>query len=147
MRRLIHWRHGLVADVLVIAALLLGFAAVKAETQTPPPDIVRANPDSEIIQYVKEGGMFSVLLTVLFFYRRDWKALADGVKEANIELVALVRDTARSNTSMDAAIRENSVITHRLARMLEATLSGGQYGRRMLDANGLTAPPSELIKP
>ena len=145
IKRLARWRHGLLLDVLVIVALALGFLATSPSAAAhAPQDLARAQSpaggDSETLEYIKQGGMLSVLLTVLFFYRRDWKALTEGVKDANTELIDLVRENTKSQVSMEAATRENTIVTHRLTRLVEAVLSGGQYGRRALDPNQVNGP-------
>ncbi len=54
---------------------------------------------------IQQGGAFVIVLTVLFFYRRDYKILTDT-------LVQLVIKNTEAQTAHTAALAENTRVVH-----------------------------------
>lgn len=81
----------------------------------------------------QQGGAFTVILVILFFYRRDWKAVAEYQKEQNTMMVDLVKAATAAQVQCADAIRENTVVSHSLKHVVEKAYYGKRaddYGRQ-----------------
>ncbi len=67
-----------------------------------------AGQDSFLEFAVKQGGALLVLMAVLWFYRRDYKTLAEFWRDSDDTKTRLIEEHTRASTEMAAALRENT---------------------------------------
>lgn len=70
----------------------------------------------------REGGTMLVLLILLYFYRRDWMQSSEYWKQQNTLTTELVTSSVKATAELASAIRENTVVTHGLKRIVELSL-------------------------
>jgi hypothetical protein len=96
-----------------IATALAGswvFAQATTDPLTVSPIIDRA---------IKDGGLFLLVVGLLFFYRRDtlwatefWKGKAD-------EYAKIINDNTASNRDVSNAVAQSTMVMHQTKRVLE----------------------------
>lgn len=111
-----HGRGGV--GVLIDAArtLAAGSALVFAGWISALPKVLAfqveggaAVSEGGIIEFaLRQGGALAVLLVVLWFYRRDYKSLADFWKQSDGEKSRLIEELTRAQTEQSGAMREMS---------------------------------------
>lgn len=72
---------------------------------------------------IRQGGALGVLAVVLWFYRRDYKALTEFWKQQNELTTRLVEDNTKAQTDMAAALRENTTVVHGAKNAIQATMN------------------------
>lgn len=78
-----------------------------------------SDPDLTLIQMaLREGGAFAIILVILFFYRRDWKTTVEFWKDQHATTTTLVQDSTRAQVASEAALRENTMVTHSLKQLI-----------------------------
>lgn len=75
-------------------------------------------PGSEgIMEFaIRQGGAFAILALVLFYYRRDYRALTAFQQEQINRLLEAMSTTAKVNAEVTAALRENTESLRELRR-------------------------------
>lgn len=80
-------------------------------------------------QILREGGAYTVLLVVLFFYRQDWKMLhacdrdlVETTKQQYDLTAGMLIKSTEAQTKVAAALAENTVVVHRVKSVLRAYL-------------------------
>lgn len=77
-------------------------------------------PNADLIRYVfTQGGLFAVLIVVLWSYRRDFTRILDRDAERLEVLTGLVAaNTSAMTASKDESVRTNDAL-HRVSRAIE----------------------------
>lgn len=126
-------RAGVAAAALVIAPQ----GVVSMLGQQPVPPAVQLSGETQgdnvgesaFIQWaLKEGGAFGVILVILFFYRRDWKAATEYWQQQNAITTKLVQESTMANSDMAAAMRENTVVVHQAKNVMARYLPNQPMG-------------------
>lgn len=113
------------AGVYTLALFLVGVVTISGQpgggaaavTAGPAGDGAAANPGGKavnrgeltILQWgIREGGAFAVILIILFFYRRDWKAATEFWKDQHTVTTQALIEVTKAQTDTAAALRENT---------------------------------------
>ena len=70
----------------------------------------------------REGGFFAIVLILLYFYRRDTKWATEFWKDEAGKRDALIRENTAAQTSVAAALAQNTVVVHQAKRVMEELL-------------------------
>lgn len=80
---------------------------------------VGAMPQEPMMEWaLRQGGALAVLLVVLFFYRRDYRDLAQFWRDQHKVMADLVATNTKANTEMMTALRENTIVVHATKNVL-----------------------------
>jgi hypothetical protein len=75
---------------------------------------------------IREGGAFVVILVILFFYRRDWKTAVEFWRDQHAITTDLVIQATKAQVSMEAALRENTVVVHQTKGVIQNYIPAGR---------------------
>lgn len=93
---------------------------------------------------VQQLGAFFIILVILFFYRRDWQTAVEFWKDQHALTMSLVEKATVAQIEASAVVRENTVVTHALKRVIEYCDARDGPGRRGADQMVQVSAPSRL---
>lgn len=117
--------RALVATLAIAASVYVGGARMPplALIVNPEPGGAPVAGTEPILEYaIRQGGTLLVLIVVLFFYRRDYRALTDYWRDQNKLMLALVEGNTKAQTDTAAALREQSVVVHQAKNVMRQYL-------------------------
>jgi hypothetical protein len=82
--------------------------------------------DSNLIKFIEKGGGWTVLLVVLWAYRRDYIRLTEGDAERNKQLIAILEKSANATLDVAVALSRNTEVM----RAQVAAMQGHHYEPR-----------------
>jgi len=121
----VDWTHALLATAAIIVAWYfavgnLNAAAMLQGAATTGGDGV---PEVTVVEtIIRQGGLFAVLLVVLFFYRRDYRQLTESRAEENAALRTMLVENTKAQSDTANALRENNVIVHQAKNVMQSYL-------------------------
>lgn len=82
-------------------------------------------PDVDLIRYgITQGGLFLVILFVLWSYRRDFRRIVDRDEERLQVFAGIVQGNTTAMVQMTEALGQQKEATHRLAHAVERLEDG-----------------------
>lgn len=91
--------------------------AMQAQTQMLP-SMVEGSVEAHAVTWIREAGCWGIIALVLFFYRRDYANGVDYWRAQNLVMVDLVKESTKAQTTMNAIMAENTVVTHGLKDLI-----------------------------
>lgn len=88
---------------------------------------------------IDKGGAYTIILVILFFYRRDWTRLESQLREQLTILTQLVIGNTKAQADTASALAANTVVVHQAKRVIETLIPLRRDGERPRRSNGEAA--------
>lgn len=117
------WRAALSGAAIALAVMMIDKTIVASQLQ--PATTIRAqaaeaaDPETLGKLIAREGSAYTVIVVILFFYRRDWKTAVEFWKDQHALTMELVKDATKAQVDTASALRESTIVTHQLKRVVE----------------------------